>query len=133
MGMHPLMGVLAEGTWSVTNILANGANLLKTWGSLIIFIIGIASIIVSLYKLFTGLASHGQKQTSWAVVIILFLLGGVLTFGSASNAWNFVAGSIAGGGRQTLDDMAQSNGNNNPTVSVGGGVIMFDEGDCIVA
>lgn len=133
MGTYHLMGVLAQGgqggnTWSITNILANATDLLQTWGSLIIFLLGIACIIVAAYKLFTGLASHGQKQTSWAVVIILFIVGGVFTFSGAQGAWSFVAGTVAGGGRTTLDDLSSQSGNTNPTIGVGAGnTIVFGE------
>lgn len=128
MGTYHLMGVLAEGdTWSITNILANASELGQTWGALILFLLGIACVIIASWMLVTGLASHGKKQTSWAVVIILYVVGGVFTFGSAQGAWSFVAGNIAGGGRTTLDELSQKSGNENPTITGASGTIMFGE------
>ena len=135
-----LMGVLATGgtsggdQWSVTSLLAGGAQTLQTWGALILFILGCAAIIAGIYKLVTGLVSHGQKQTSWVVVILLILVGGVLTVGSALNAWQFVAGTVAGTGFKTLDDLGTGNTGagevsieNAPT-----GMVLFGETEAVI-
>ena len=139
-----LMGVLAAagesgGTgggseWSVTSLLAGGAQTLQTWGALVLFILGCAAIIAGVYKLVTGLVSHGQKQTSWVVVILLILVGGVLTVGSALNAWKFVAGTVAGTGFQTLNELGTSS-TQPGEVSIQGaptGMVLFGETEAVI-
>lgn len=135
MDMTGLVGVLATGgsdnasNFSITSLLSNAGVTLRTWGTFIVFILGVAAIIVATYKLVTGLASHGQKQTSWAVVIILYVVGGVCTFGSSADAWDFLAGTIAGGGRTTVEEMGTSKGENEITITTdggAGGTVVFD-------
>ena len=138
-----LMGVLAaagesggsgESGWSVTSLLAGGAQTLQTWGALILFILGCAAIIAGVYKLVTGLVSHGQKQTSWVVVILLILVGGILTVGSALNAWQFVAGTVAGTGFETLNDLGTGN-TGAGEVSIGNapeGMVLFGETEAVI-
>lgn len=135
-----LMGVLATGgttsgdQWSVTSLLAGGAQTLQTWGALILFILGCAAIIAGIYKLVTGLVSHGQKQTSWVVVILLILVGGVLTVGSALNAWQFVAGTVAGTGFKTLDDLGTGNtGAGEVSIeNAPDGMVLFGETEAVI-
>lgn len=134
-----LMGVLATGgtsgdQWSVTSLLAGGAQTLQTWGALILFILGCAAIIAGTYKLVTGLVSHGQKQTSWVVVILLILVGGVLTVGSALNAWQFVAGTVAGTGFKTLDDLGTGNtGAGDVSIkNAPDGMVLFGETEAVI-
>ena len=126
MDMTGLVGVLATGesdasNFSITSLLSNAGVALRTWGTFIVFILGVAAIIVATYKLVTGLASHGQKQTSWAVVIILYIVGGVCTFGGSTGAWNFLAGTIAGGGRTTVEEMGTSKGKDRIDITTDGG------------
>lgn len=133
MDMTSLVGVLATGgsgassdNFSITSLLSNAGVTLRTWGTFIIFILGVAAIIVATYKLVTGLASHGQKQTSWAVVIILYVVGGLCTATGSSGAWNFLAGTIAGGGRSTVQEMGTQKGADDISVTTTGNTALFD-------
>lgn len=131
MGSINLIGVLAESgadQFSITNLLVNAGTSLRQWGSLIVFVAGIVAIIIGVVKLVSGLASHGQKQTSWVVVVLLFIVGGLCTLGGSSGAWNFIAGTVAGGGRTTVEDMGTKGGGesiSNVTID-GGGLVLLD-------
>lgn len=103
----PLLGVLAANdggatAWSITSLLKNGAEMLRGWGSYIIIILGIVALIAAAYMIVTGLISHGKKQTSWPVAIILLILGGVLFAGG----WNMWVGQISATGQSTIQDLA---------------------------
>ena len=128
--MNTLVPVLAQADssagFSITSLLGNFGTSLNKWGSLIIFIFGVAAIISAVYMLVTGLISHGKKQTSWAVVIILFIVGGVCTAGGASGAWKFVAGSISGGDKETVAQMGANKSEGDLNLSTGLGAVTFD-------
>lgn len=94
--------------WDITSFLTNSATQLRTWGGLIMILIGVIMIIVAVYQIATGLMSHGKKQTNWVVAILLLLIGGALaSFAGANDAWNWV-GNIAEGGKTTIDDLGST-------------------------
>lgn len=76
-----MIGMLtaASGTegWTIKNFLSNGAKVLNEWGSLLLVVLGVVALIVAAWQIVTGLISHGKKQISWAIVIILIVVGGI--------------------------------------------------------
>lgn len=130
MDSMSLIGVVADSNqFSITSLLTNLGKQLNTWGSLIVFIFGLVAIIASVYMIVTGMISHGKKQTSWPIAIGLLIIGGVCTAGGSSGAWLFVANNIAGGGQQTVKDMAEGN-SGNASVSIS--TVMFSATDNVV-
>lgn len=100
--MVSLISVFMDGTWDLGNFLKNATSTLKGWGGLLIMLIGVVMVIVSVYKIASGLISHGKKQTNWAVAIILLILGGAFIAGG----WDFVSG-IAKSGEKTINDLGE--------------------------
>ena len=91
-------------TFDIEQFLINSAAKLKTWGGLLLILIGVVMMI-----------SHGKKQVSWAVCIIMLILGGALcSFGMGDDAWNWVQG-IAKGGKETIDDLGGAGGGGGGT------------------
>lgn len=112
-----MLGVLASntgannsssGTWDVSSLLANGAATLRGWGSYIIIILGIVALIAAAYMIVTGLISHGKKQTSWAVAIILVIVGGMLFAGG----WGMWVDNISNTGKETIEKLATTDAGN---------------------
>lgn len=109
-------------TFDVEAFLTNSITKLKAWGGLLIILIGVVMMVVAIWKIGSGLISHGKKQVSWAVCIIMLILGGALaSFGlSGTNAWAWVQG-IAEGGKNTIDDLGSGGGAGGGAGGGGGG------------
>lgn len=106
--MTSLMTLALSG-WELGTFLENVFSTIKDWGGLVILIIGAAMIVVSVYQVAKALMSHGQGQTSWPKIIIMFLLGGALiAAGGAAASGTDVFGwltNIGAGGRETIDQL----------------------------
>ena len=100
MVLSNLMANLPTLAWDLGSFLDNAGKTLETWAGYIIVIIGVVCVAVGVYKIASGLISHGKKQVNWPVAIILILLGGALLAGG----WYWVVG-IAKGGQQTIEDL----------------------------
>lgn len=117
--------VMAKGTesgvkeWDIGNFLKNATSTLKGWVGMLIMLIGVVMIAVGIIKIAGALISHGKKQTSWAVNIILVILGGAFLGGG----WEFVS-SIASSGQNTIDELGKGNADYNKT-------IIFDNRDIL--
>lgn len=97
-------------TFDVTQFLTNATAKLKEWGGALLILIGVVMMIVAIWKIASGLISHGKKQVSWAVCIIMLILGGALaSFGAGASAWDWIQ-KIAEGGKNTIDDLGGSGG-----------------------
>lgn len=104
-GMLMATGTGLPATFDVEQFLINSAAKLKTWGGLLLILIGVVMMICAIWKIASGLISHGKKQVSWAVCIIMLILGGALcSFALGDEAWAWVQG-IAQGGKDTIDDL----------------------------
>ena len=100
--MNKLMPILMA--WDIDSFLTNLGTKLQTWGSLIFIILGVVMLIVAIYKLATGLMSHGKGQpTNWFVVLLLFLAGGALV-AAGTSSFDWVKG-IAEGGKTTIEGL----------------------------
>lgn len=95
--------------WSVTNFLNNVNSQLRSWGGVIVAIIGVIMVIVAIWNIGKGLMGGGRGQVNWVLNIILFLVGGALAF---TGGWGLVE-SIADGGASTLNEL-------------GGGTIVYE-------
>ena len=89
--------------WSIDSFLQNLSETLKLWGGYLFVVIGVVLVIVAIWKTATGLMSHGQKQVSWGMVFIMFVLGGALI---AANGFDWVE-NIAIGGKDTIDALGK--------------------------
>lgn len=100
--MNKLMPILMA--WDIDSFLTNFGEKLKVWGSLAFIILGVVMVIVAIYKLATGLMSHGKGQSpNWLVVLLLFLCGGALVAaGTGSFGW---VQNIAEGGKSTIEGL----------------------------
>lgn len=90
--------------WSVTNFLNNVNSQLRSWGGVIVAIIGVIMVIVAIWNIGKGLMGGGRGQVNWVLNIILFLVGGALAF---TGGWGLVE-SIADGGASTLNELGGS-------------------------
>lgn len=102
--------IFLTGAWDLKSFLTNAAETLKEWGDLAAIIIGLVCIFIAIWRIASGLWSHGQKQTNWAIAIILLLVGGTL---AVPGGFKFFS-DISEGGKQTITDL-------------GGGAIMLFE------
>jgi len=76
----------------ITKMLENGKNLLKTWGSAIIIVLGVAMIIVAAVQIFKGLATQrGQQQANWVMTILLLFIGAAFALGGFNLLYKFGA------------------------------------------
>jgi len=103
---NPVIMLLAEdepsGGWEVNNVLNNVRELLITVGQGLMMIIGVVMIIVGIFKIASGLMSHGKQQVNWVINILLILVGALFCAGSVfftmftnSNGNDSVGGMIA--------------------------------------
>lgn len=92
-------------SWDIGSFLQNSSNTLKKWGGYLIILIGVVMVVISAYQVFTGLASHGKKQTNWFVVVLLLIIGGAFMIGG----FDFVS-RIAEGGQKTIEDLGTGAG-----------------------
>lgn len=102
--MSVLNPIVLSGGWDLTTFLGNATTQLKTWGGLLMVLLGVVMVIVAIWQISKGLISHGKTQTNWFVAIALLLLGGALAGLGGDAAWGWVSG-IAAGGKQTIDDL----------------------------
>lgn len=91
--------------WDIGSFLQNATSTLKGWGGLVIMLVGVIMIIVGVVKIASGLISHGKKQVSWVVAILLIIIGGAFLAGG----WGFVS-KIAEGGLNTINDLGENGG-----------------------
>lgn len=98
-------------TFDVEMFLKNATGKIKEWGGLALILIGVILMVVAVFKVASGLISHGKKQVSWPVCIIMFILGGALaSFGlDGVGAWSWLQG-IANGGKNTIEDLGTGSG-----------------------
>jgi hypothetical protein len=79
--------------WSITSFFSNLQTTIQTIGGAAVSCLGVALIVVAIFKLASALVSHGKKQVSWGVIIALFILGGVCLAGGILLFINVAKGS----------------------------------------
>ena len=92
------------GAWDIDAILGGLNTTLRSWGGLLVVIIGLVMVIVAVFKIAKGLISHGKSQTNWVVNIVLFFVGGALCFGGG---WGLIEG-VSKGGDATLQHIGEA-------------------------
>ena len=125
---NPVIMLLAEdepsggGGWEVNNVLNNVRELLITVGQGLMMIIGVVMIIVGIFKIASGLMSHGKQQVNWVINILLILVGALFCAGSVfftmftnNDGNNSVGGMIA----DELNNLGQGDDTGTPTVNGG--------------
>ena len=98
--MYMLSNILADKAWSMDNMLSGANTKLQKWASLGVAVLGIIMVIVALFKFGKGMMSD-RAQTNWVLVIVLFLVGATLAFGSG---WAFVH-QMSDFGTNTLNEV----------------------------
>lgn len=96
--------IMLATNWELNTFLNKLGKTMQVWGQLIMIILGVAMLIAAAFFIAKGLMSQGRGQTNWALVILLFVIGGV-----------FLAGGL--GGWNTFVDI--SNGMNNTVQGLG--------------
>lgn len=109
-----LVSIFAEATGgsSISGFLSSLQKTIANYGSIVVSIIGIAMVIIGIYKIAKNLMSAGKGQTNWVVAIALVVIGGALAI---VGGWAFV-GKFANTTKTTLNDMAEGH------ADTGGGV-----------
>lgn len=116
MGMIEIGNVLMA-TWDVGSFLQNLGNVLKTWGSYIVTIIGVIMVIAAAYQIAKGLISHGKTQTNWAVTILLLIIGGALM---SIGGWDLLV-NVAQGGKTTIENIGSGTAGGSEEGGAGAG------------
>lgn len=102
--MLTVTGIMLDKGWDLNTFLGNLGTAMQEWGKLIMIVLGVAMLIAAAFFIAKGLMSQGRGQTNWALVILLFVIGGV-----------FLAGGV--GGWDTFINM--SDGMNNTVQKLG--------------
>ena len=76
--------------WDLNTFLNKLGGAMKEWGKLIMIILGVAMLIAAAFFIAKGLMSQGRGQTNWALVILLFVIGGVFLAGGTGGWDTFV-------------------------------------------
>ncbi|WP_156395404.1 hypothetical protein [Paenibacillus sp. Root52] len=92
---------LLTGAWDIGSFLENVTAKLGDWSKLFLMLIGLIAVVVAVFQVVTALWSGGKKQVNWFVYGALFILGGAL---SSTTGYDLIK-NIAGGGRQTIEDL----------------------------
>lgn len=85
--MLTVTGIMLDKGWDLNTFLGNLGTAMKEWGRLIMIVLGVAMLIAAAFFIAKGLMSQGRGQTNWALVILLFVIGGVFLAGGAGG-WN---------------------------------------------
>lgn len=106
------------GTWDIGSFLTNSATQLRTWGNILIVLIGVALIIWSAVQIARGLMSKNSQQVSWPKNIIMLIVGGAFVAGGFA-----LMSTLASGGKQTLVDLG--NAGSGGTMMINGVMAML--------
>lgn len=90
-------------SWDLNSFLNNLGAAMQTWGKMIVFVIGTAMVIASVFLIAKGLMSQGRGQTNWALTLLLLIIGGAF-MATGFGGWNLLV-DISEGSRQTIDDL----------------------------
>lgn len=97
-----------SGTGFVAEFFNNIANYVKSVGSYVVVLAGIALIIVSVFMMVKAFASRGSAN--WLIIIACIVTGGILAIGG----WSMVTGSgsetLGSVGKDTLDELSNGHG-----------------------
>lgn len=69
--------------WNSNTFLNKLMEKMKSWGRILIIIVGVAMVIVGIFKIAQGLISHGKTQVSWVTNILLICVGALFCVGGA--------------------------------------------------
>lgn len=97
-----------SGTGFVAEFFNNIANYVKSVGSYVVVLAGIALIIVSVFMIIKAFASRGS--TNWLIIIACIVTGGVLALGGWSMVTGSGEGTLGGVGKETLDELSEGHG-----------------------
>ena len=87
--------------WDVKSFLENSTDYLKVAGGLFIGLIGLAGVIWAAVKIIGKLmGTQSAQQTSWGLVIVLFIVGGAMMVGGGTLVFD-----VAAGGQRTVREM----------------------------
>ena len=105
------MNMLFASNAGIGKFLGSVQESLGNWGSIIVSIIGVAMVIVGIYKIAKNLISHGKGQNSWVIAIALVLVGGAL---AVAGGWSTL-GNLVGVSNETLNNFAAGTGDTGTT------------------
>lgn len=92
------------GGWNITTFFENGKDTAETAGGAFLALIGVIALLVAGFKVFQKLTNE-QSRESWAKIVGLVVLGGVLLYGGYAMLAN-----LAEGGKNTIDEFGDSGG-----------------------
>ena len=85
----------------IKEFFTNVGKYVKSLGSYIVVIIGIALIMTAAWMLFKAFSS-GNSHANWVVIVLCLFVGGVLAFGG----WKLITeGQYSGLGKDTMDEL----------------------------
>lgn len=102
--------ICTAGAWDLGSFLTNATSVGRSWGGLLLILIGVVAVVaagVLFVKGLFGKAAKGQQATpvSWVAIFLLLIVGGALITGG----FNFVA-NISSGGQATIEALGTGSG-----------------------
>ncbi len=97
---------ILSGGWDANNFLLHVRERLVQWGRVLMMIVGVAMVIVGIFKIAQGLISHGKTQVSWVTNILLICVGAMFCAGSVFfNMMTASSGGVGGGLAEELNKL----------------------------
>lgn len=103
--MLTVNSIMLDTNWDLNTFLNRLGKSMQTWGQLVMIVLGVAMLIAAAFFIAKGLMSQGRGQTNWALVILLFVLGGVFLAGGIGG-WNTFV-DVSNGMNKTVKDLGQ--------------------------
>lgn len=116
----PDAGQNLGGTWDIASFLTNSATSLRSWGNILIVLIGVALIIWSAVQIARGLMSKNGQQVSWPKNIIMLIVGGAFVAGGFA-----LMSTLASGGKDTIVGLGNGTGTAGGTMMIEGVLAML--------
>ena len=94
---------LPTAAWDLTSFLENATTQIKTWGGLLLMLLGVCALVWGGVLLVKRLGANPQtagQQSSWATIALLILVGG----GFSTGGWQLIS-TVGSGGQQTIEDL----------------------------
>ena len=96
-----LEGDTGGGGSFIKEFFTNASKYVKSLGSYIVLIIGIALILAAAWMLFKAFAS-GNSNSNWVVIVLCLFVGGILSFGG----WKLITnGQLGNLGKDTMTEL----------------------------
>ncbi|PZU04648.1 MAG: hypothetical protein DI630_00600 [Gordonia sp. (in: high G+C Gram-positive bacteria)] len=115
------------GGWDLVEFFTNGQSYAEKAGGAFLGVVGVLCLLFAGFKAFQKLTNE-QSRESWAKVVGLIGLGGVLTFGGYQ-----MLSDLAEGGKDTVDNFGDTGGSAMAAPEAHSDLTVIDLGNGVVA